>query len=84
MAEKINKISSKNNDIISVSGLKIQLSNNIPLDYTLFDNITKSSQTAKNIEISLTNEKNFPQTLSLISDKIQNFQTKQLKPITKT
>ncbi len=84
MAEKINKISSQNNNTISISGIKIQLSNNLPLDNTLFENITKLRQKAKNIETSLTNEKNSPQILSEINDKIQNFQTKKPKPITKT
>ncbi len=32
MAEKINEISSQNNDIISISSFKIQLSNNLPSD----------------------------------------------------
>ncbi|MGD1714641.1 hypothetical protein [Dapis sp. BLCC M172] len=53
MAEKINKISSENNDRISISSLKIQLSNNHPLDFSFFQNTTQLNQKAENVENSL-------------------------------
>ncbi len=70
MAEKINKISSQNNDIISISSLKIQLSNKNPLDFSFFQTITEWNQKAENIETSLSKSNKISPNLSLTSDNI--------------
>ncbi|MGD1700359.1 hypothetical protein [Dapis sp. BLCC M229] len=70
MAEKINKITSENNNIISISRLKIQLSNNPPLDFSLSYPITEPNQIAENIETSLAKSNKISPDLSLTPDNI--------------